>query len=470
MFPSEEDSLRLLASLSESYAVEVKRWIDPGQPEGQAKLIKALMALRNNGGGRLVVGFDNETMKPVDEDRPKSVRATFAQDEIQALVSRFASDPFEVLVQYINLDFAGTNAEFPVICAPSGVRRPVAMKSELKASDSQKPLIPLNAVYVRTLSSNNTVSTANAQWRDWDRLIDVCFDNREADLGRFVRRHLSELDLSVLSTALTGTVAPPKVDASTVCESWMGEGHAAFERAVKRSGMELPNVGGFEIAVVIDGGLIEGIDANRSMLNLITTANRHLTGWPMFVPLQNADDAAIRPNVVADAWETAVFRPGGNLWGLNGVDFWRIQPDGKLYAIRAYGEDFYPPLEGKRVLGVVPAIRHVADGMAEALAIAKQMVQRPENATLAIRLRWTDLVDRVLSNVFSQRFWPYLGGASIDSDATSFITVPVDLPDSALAAHVERALAPLFRRFQGFEVSREIVDAEVQKVLNEKSH
>ncbi|MGU7853179.1 AlbA family DNA-binding domain-containing protein [Burkholderia orbicola] len=462
MFPSQEESTRLLQDLSESYAVEVKRWFAASEPDGQAKIIKALIALRNNGGGRLVVGFDNESMQPVDDGRPACTRTAFAQDDVQALVSRFASDPFEVLVQYVEL----AGAEFPVICVPSGIRTPVATKSELKEQNSPRPLVPINAVYVRTLSANNTVSTALAQWRDWARLVEICFDNREADVGRFVRRHLSEQNLSQLAAALIGLNPPVTPDVATVSKQWLDEGRIAFDRAVTRSKLALPTVGYFEIGAVIMGELIDGLAPNQNMLNLITVANRHLTGWPFFVTLHNADDPTRRPQVVDDAWETAVLVPAGDPWGHNGVDFWRIQPDGKLYAIRGFYEDFNGEPASQRLLAIVPAIRHVADGFAEALAIAKQLVQRPTDASLMITLRWTNLAKRSLSNAFSRRFWGYTGGPSIDDEAVSTVSLPVDLPDSALAEQVGRVLAPLFRKFQGFEVGQSVIDAEVKDVLN----
>ncbi len=316
MFPTIDETRRLLENLSESYAVEVKRWIDPSQPEGKEKLVKALLALRNNGGGRLVIGFDNASMKPVSEGRPSSVRTTFDQDEIQALVSRFASEPFEVLVQYVELG----NEEFPVVCAPTGVRTPVATKSELKDAANQRVLVPLNGVYARTLSTNNTVSSGLAQWRDWDRLVEICFDNREADIGRFVRRHLADDTISTLFNAMADVSAPPERSATATACEFIDVGRAAFERAVERRGIKLPTVGYVEIAAVIDGRLKAGLAPNQAMLNLITTSNRHFTGWPMFAALSNADVVDLRPQVVDDAWETAAIRPSGDPWGFNGID------------------------------------------------------------------------------------------------------------------------------------------------------
>lgn len=46
----------------ESLAIELKDWFDPGTPEGQAKIIKSCVAMRNRGdGGFVMVGFDNRT-------------------------------------------------------------------------------------------------------------------------------------------------------------------------------------------------------------------------------------------------------------------------------------------------------------------------------------------------------------------------------------------------------------------------
>ena len=461
MFPTQEESTRLLQDLSESYAVEVKRWFDASSVDGQVKLIRTLLALRNNGGGRFVIGFDNESMRPVDDGRPQSVRTAFSQDAIQALVSRFASDPFEILVQYVEF----SDAEFPVICVPPGIRTPVATKSELKADDPQRPSIPMNAVYVRTLSSNNTVSTAQAQWRDWARLVEICFDNREADLGRFVRRHLSAPNLPQLAAALVGASSAAIPDATTQSKLWLDEGHAAFDRAVSRGGQNLPAYGYFEIAAVVHGDFVDGLAPNQSMLNLLTAANRHLNGWPLFVVLHGADDPTRRPQMVADGWETSIIRPTGDPWGFNGIDFWRVQPDGKLYAIRGFFEDFEPKFAGRRLLAIVPAIRHVADGLAEIVAIARRLVKSPSEATVTVSLRWSNLSGRSLSNAFSHRYWSYTGGPSVDDEATSSTTFPADLPDSAIAEQVDGLLAPLFRKFQGFELGRNVIDAEVNEVL-----
>lgn len=55
---------QLVKRPSESLVVEIKSWISPAEAAGQAKIIRAAIALRNRGGGYLVVGFDDKRLTP----------------------------------------------------------------------------------------------------------------------------------------------------------------------------------------------------------------------------------------------------------------------------------------------------------------------------------------------------------------------------------------------------------------------
>ena len=191
---ADADTLReLVRNPREALGVEIKAWIDPASVEGQAKIARAALALRNYNGGFLVIGFDNETMQPVQTNRPADVRVAFHADVVQAIISRYASESFEVTVHLPERD----GLEYPVIEIQGGLRTPVATKSDLNDS-ANRPLIRRDAVFVRSLDANGIVSTTPAGWKDWPRLVEVCFDNREADIGRFVRRHLSGVDVETL--------------------------------------------------------------------------------------------------------------------------------------------------------------------------------------------------------------------------------------------------------------------------------
>ncbi len=136
----------LLANPSESLTVEIKDWIDPRSIHGQAKIIKACIAMRNQNGGFLQVGFENSTWIPKLADAPADVRATWNSDEIKALVSRFASDFFEVHLRFGERG----GQEFLILEVEPGVRSPVASKRELvDPQDASRKLVKAHAVYVR---------------------------------------------------------------------------------------------------------------------------------------------------------------------------------------------------------------------------------------------------------------------------------------------------------------------------------
>ncbi|WP_058606190.1 hypothetical protein [Pseudomonas parafulva] len=137
----------IVASPSESLTVEIKTWIDPTQPAGIAKIAKGAMALRNRNGGFFVIGFDDKTLTPDTAKRPANAEALFHVDVIQGIISKYASEPFEVTVNWSERQ----GASYPVLSVPSGVNVPVAAKRELK--DGSQILIRHNTVYFRSLSS-----------------------------------------------------------------------------------------------------------------------------------------------------------------------------------------------------------------------------------------------------------------------------------------------------------------------------
>jgi len=57
---------QLVANSSESLGIELKEWLDPNTTVGKAKLVKACLALRNNNGGCLLVGFNDDGTPRVD--------------------------------------------------------------------------------------------------------------------------------------------------------------------------------------------------------------------------------------------------------------------------------------------------------------------------------------------------------------------------------------------------------------------
>ncbi len=261
----------------ESLLVELKRWIDPASPEGKEKIVKTALALRNYGGGYLVIGFDNATLKPDTNNVPRNVREDFHIDKIQDLISRYASEPFEVSIEFPERE----GQLYPVIVIPPGIRTPVAVKSDLR-SETGKTLLSVNDVYIRSLRSNNTPSTTKATWRDWPDILEKCFDNREADIGRFLRRHLGGLTPEIvreLSGALTGGLQP-EVTTEDRLRKYLEESKERYSTVIEERGIQLPPHGAWEVGLLLLGD-ISPHSANQEFLNLLNANNPRYSGWPV---------------------------------------------------------------------------------------------------------------------------------------------------------------------------------------------
>src|SRR5258708_6378 len=160
-----------------------------------------------------------------------------------------ASESFEVTVHFPQRD----GVEFPVIEVPTGIRTPVAAKSDLVDSQRQS-LIRRDTVFVRSLDSSGVASTTAAGWKDWSRLGETCFDNREADTGRFLRGHLSGVGgsgLKELLTVLTEQAGPAAPTLTDRLRTVLDLGLQRFHSVAEQRKAQLPQHGWWETSVVV---------------------------------------------------------------------------------------------------------------------------------------------------------------------------------------------------------------------------
>jgi hypothetical protein len=326
-----EDQIRgLLAVPRETLGVELKCWIDPTTEEGTAKIAKGCMALRNNNGGVLIIGFGNDG-KPDEHSVPSDVKEVFNNDCVQGIVGKFSSEPFPVEVQFGEKD----GQVYPIISVPAGVRTPVVAKRDYGTPG--RLLIKDHAVYVRSLSSNHTVSSSEARRGDWERLLQICFDNREADIGAFVRRHLSAVNLErLLPTLLQMGSQPPSAIVSA--RKLLEAGRKRFETAMAERRLPIPDSGFREAAVVIDGDVPRHA-ATQSFLNRLFIARPQHTGWPAWIDSRHLPNESDQPRVVDGGWEALLDHSGAYVPHLG---YWRIDPapaQGNFYLLTALEDD-----------------------------------------------------------------------------------------------------------------------------------
>ena len=451
---------------SESLSVELKRWIDPDHPEGVAKIVRAALALRNHNGGYLVIGFDNETLQPDKKGAPADVRHTFHIDKIQGIVSRFASEPFEVAVDFAERD----GHAYPVISIPPGIKTPVVAKADLPLGNDR--LIATNDVYVRSLRANNTPSTAKASWKDWPDLVEMCFDNREADIGRFLRRHLGSLSPATMRDLLEslGAAVAPQAPPEELVRAYLEQSGERFRTAVQERGTTVPPHGAWEAALVVVGANdLLNHSANLAFLHLVDSANPDYSGWPVWLNSREFSDKESRPYIADGAWEALLINVEADF--LDHIDFIRLDPTGRFYHRRALQDDL--PHAQRRLVPLtvldfgLPIVR-TAEAIAVGIAFAKAMGFKEHETQLAFAFRWTKLHGRELTSWAQPGRYIAPGRTAYQDEVVTSVIVPLETPLSAVPEFVHQALEPLFEVFDGFQISKEIVGELTRRLLDRK--
>ena len=457
---SDDELSVLLENPSETIGVELKSWIDPSADDGIAKIAKACIALRNNNGGILIVGLTDDG-KPDLNNPPADVRAAFHVDVIQGIVGQYSSELFPIEVQFPKRDAQ----LYPVVSIPPGVRNPVAAKRDLISSG--KSLVKDNAVYVRSLSSNNTVSSSEARRGDWERLVQTCFDNREAEIGAFVRRHLTGVNLEQLASLLSGAGGSALHSLPDRAREMLRKGQKRFLAATKERKFDVPDIGFREAAVVIDGDGPEHGTTDSFLQRLFVAQPQH-TGWPPWADSRKYSRESDRPYVYNNRWESLLIDLGDGPFVAPHIDFWLIDPQGKLYQSTALEDDLRHPVptpEPGTQLDFFLQIARIAEIISVALSFGRSMEFDPLKSSLTFAFRWSRLKGRHLTSWVEPRRAFRSRGPARQANVVTIVTVPLDTPLSALAPHVNHAVRNLFAVFGGTEVDSQVINRIVEDAL-----
>ena len=444
----------LIENPSESLNVEMKRWIDPTQPAGIEKIVKGVFALRNRNGGFSLSDLTTRRSRPTQLTSHQTPRSFFTSIQFR-IISRYASDAtFEIAIAWGERD----GRQYPIVVVPSGVKVPVSAKRDLK--DGSRTAIRLGAIYFRSLESNGTPSTTEARPTDWADIVEICFDNREADVGRFIRRHLSGIDASAI-LKLAGQVSPP---AQTLCDralKLIDEGETRFQEAIKPRKLssdeqKLLEQGFWSIGFVIDPPR-DDVIANQEFMERLGSSNPRYTGWPVWLDARLMSNAENRPKVVQDAFEYLVVSISEGF--SNHVDFARLSPKGEFYLRRLLQDDGVPSrvTPGKAIDPILMILR-VAEAMAVEIAFAKALGWTPDQTTLGFAFRWHNLKGRQLS-AWANPFYDIMeGGTAHDDQIESCVQFSLETPLSALPQFVDAATKRLFAAFEGATVPRRTLE------------
>ena len=449
---------QLVSSPTESLNLEMKAWIDITNETAIAKIFKGVSAIRNNDGGYLLIGFNDDSTIDVS-NHPGDVKSKFHIDVVQGIISKYCSEPFEVFVHYPVIE----GLEYVVIEVPQGVKTPIATKKDLFHNSNQ--LLKANAVYARTLNANNTASTAEAIWKDWPNLINTCFENRDADLGRFVRRHLLSTSSKELAKIFDSISSSGGENESS--DELLNFLTKSRKRIVSKSSeTSLPAHGFMEVAIQVLGE-INKHTADQNFLNLLMSSNPKLSGWPVWTDIRGSNQRN-HPYFWDDTWEAFIKSLDEN--GKGYLDFWKLSPDGFFYLYRALQDDItkygQAPKPGT-VLDFALVILRSAECVLVAIEFAKALGAK-DDAVLKIAFRWTGLRGRILDSWANpDRFLDYERTSQQDSVCHVY-QLDVSTSSSAIPAFINKVANDVFKLFEGFEITNEVTEDLVRRLIERR--
>jgi hypothetical protein len=443
-----EELQELLRTPRESLDVELKQWMDPNDKGVQAKLAKELLALRNHGGGYLIIGFRDGHPPEPDPARPPDL-AGFSTDVFNNIVKRYAEPGFHCTSHIVA--HPDTGEPYPIIQVPGGATVPVRCRAD--PPDGSKS-VKVDSYYIRRPGpESNTPQTA----AEWDAFLERCLLNRRDDLMAKVAGLLGAGRLAPVSVAPAHPFDELRV--------FRDEAVARLEKLQKEN---LPDGdparfvhGRFILSARIVGDLA-ALTPPELLEHLARL--RGYTGWS---PLYVFTRPELEPYLVADDLvECWLARDEAR--DVTHADFWRASTKGLVTLVRGHQEDSpelseknMGPPPGKGMELTLPTWR-----IAEFLLRVRELGLRIATGPFTIQLivQWEGLDGRKLFSHGQRR--PIFENYVARSPAyTAEFEVAPDEVDAALPAVLERIVAPLLRRFSLFEPPKALYEQELQRLL-----
>lgn len=459
MSVSDERIQRILENPRESLNVELKDWLDPSQPHGVAKIVKAAFALRNRDGGELLIGFDDASLRPNSMSAPQDPRSMFHVDVIQGILTKYASEPFAVDLHFAVIE----GRDFPIISVPSGVVIPVVVKRHLM--DGKDYLLKEDDVYFRTLRSNGTPSSAKIKAGDWTDMLRICFDNRETDIGRFLRRHLgSDVTARVFGMADDAKPHPSLKDRAKAVQI---DGESKLVEALQKrndlAALEAyQRLGSWSVALVIDPRF-DKQDSDKAFLNTISSANPDYTGWPAWLDSSGFSEPNSRPYKREGAWQALI----DSLGSTQNLDFQRMHASGEFYLWRILDDDLTHKVRPRAAFDPTIAAYRVIEVLLVGLNFARAL-GAPDDGNLGFLFKWKGLTGRVVESWAGRNVYFSGGRKSYDDEIETYVQLSVDTALSSVGMYAKKATDVLLGAFDGLSLREERYDELVEKMLSRR--
>jgi hypothetical protein len=427
----------------ETLDVEVKEWLDLSDNDHRAIVAKEIIALANNGGGFLVIGFEEQadgTFK-ASPNRPNNLDP-WSQDSVQSIVAKYADPSVQCRVHHRAR--ADSPDKYPIIAVPGGHRMPI--RAKVGSPDGKK--LVAHRVYIRRPGpASEEPKTAE----EWDRFLERCLQNRRAELLEAMR--------SIMAGVIPNA-APPNPTRLDQLKEFKTKAIARWEALAATLPRGAPPTfpdGHYDLAIAIDGSFDR--QSISTLHDTIRSAVRNHSGWP---PFPNLTRAPYRPKPMDGAIECWIGPDtDGSFDKPAHHDFWRISPDGLLFTRRGYSEDGgWKGVKPGTSLDITTPTWWLGEAILQSFYIAQALMG--SSANLILSASWTKLAGRILvSHGNPNRIMFNSYKASQDQYEAS-ATIPVgSLPD-ALPEVVFSMLTPLYELFDFFGLPKRLVEEELK--------
>ena len=432
----------LIDNLQEGLDVEVKNWLGGlADYDSKAKLAKEIIALANNGGGFVFIGFNDDQDHTEIEPEEGQLEA-FSQDNIASIVQRYVEPPCQCQVAYIARE--GSQLRHPVILVPGGHRTPLWAR---RASPDGQSL-QSGMVYVRRPGGGSEPARTQD---DWEKFIERLVKARQDEQLTAIRKIFNpqeDIDLG----------AKPDLDA------WDDESYRAWQAKLADLPADSPHrlsAGHWSCSFLID-------PFEPPPLNELNRVLEHemprYSGWRPFTYLHGADRRPVARGDVIEAWLCDRERDDPSR-----SDYWRVSRDGRGYLLRPMQEDDPNFLANRHPGPELPAFDWLLPiyRVTELLKFAEALALRfsDGNAQLSVLLRYYGCDGRKLCcSDFGLQLLE--GARCAQPTISSRMTLPVEELRINLEERVHTLLVPIFEQFEFAELPKPVVDRQVRRVLN----
>lgn len=220
-----------------------------------------------------------------------------------------------------------------------------------------------------------------------------------------------------------------------------------------------------ETAVVVNGELKPILSA--ALLNELFPRHPRMSGWPVWIDSRGLGDEN-KPHPIEGGWEALVILDHPAFVAAPMIDFWRLEAKGKFYHRRSYEDDVWTKLDAQargKVLDFPMTINRVAETVGTASVFARHLSAIPENATMTMAVRWSNLANRLLQSWSEPGRDLFNRYQAFQDSANSEVIIPLAPPRTALGPYVEELVRPLFEIF-GAPLSSAVIREIANKALS----